>query len=120
MPSPRGLQSLRRLLALCLTALLVSVGLAAAESQRSGRASTHTVAIENLQYNPPQLRVHRGDRIVWVNKDLFPHTVTAASHSFDSGSIAANGSWSYVASKAGEYPYGCTFHSTMKGTIQVQ
>jgi plastocyanin len=34
------------------------------------------VIIENMQYNRPELRVHRGDRIVWVNKGLFPHTVT--------------------------------------------
>jgi len=73
-----------------------------------------------MQFNAARLRVHHGERIVWVNKDLFPHTVTAASRAFDSGSIAANSSWTYVASKAGEYAYGCTFHPTMKGMIEVQ
>jgi plastocyanin len=46
--------------------------------------------------------------------------VTPAAHAFDSGSIAADSSWTHVASKAGEYAYGCTFHPTMKGTIEVQ
>ena len=82
--------------------------------------SSHTITIENMQYTPPQLSVHRGDRIVWVNKDLFPHTVTAVDKAFDSGTINAGASWTYVAKKAGEYPYSCTFHPTMKGTLKVQ
>ncbi len=110
----------RWLRALCVAGLFVSVGVAAAESRQQARGATHTVIIENMQFSPAQLHVHRGERIVWVNKDLFPHTVTAASQAFDSGSIAANASWTYVASRAGEYPYGCTFHPSMKGMIEVQ
>ena len=120
MPSRRWLQARRWLRALCVAALSVAVGVAAAESQQQAAAATHTVIIENMQFNPAQLHVRRGDRIVWVNKDLFPHTATAVSHSFDSGSIAAEASWTYVVSKGGEYPYGCSFHPSMKGTIQVE
>jgi plastocyanin len=109
-----------RLLCLWLAALLVSSGITAAETQRPAKGAVHTVVIENMQYNPPELRVHRGERIVWVNTDLFPHTVTAAAHAFDSGSIAAGASWTHVARKAGEYAYGCTFHPTMKGILEVQ
>jgi plastocyanin len=88
-------------------------------SAAAGPGKDHTVTIENMQFNPQELIVHRGDRIVWVNKDLFPHTATAAKV-FDSGSIASNASWSYVAAKSGEYAYGCTFHPTMKAKITVQ
>jgi plastocyanin len=88
-------------------------------SAAAGPGKDHTVTIENMQFNPQGLTVHRGDRIVWVNKDLFPHTATAAGV-FDSGSIASNGSWTYVAAKSGEYAYGCTFHPTMKAKITVQ
>ena len=108
------------LLCLSLAAPFVSADSIAADAQRPAEAAVHTVVIENMQYNPPELRVHRGERIVWVNKDLFPHTVTAAAHAFDSGSIAAGASWTYVAGKAGEYAYGCTFHPTMKGILKVQ
>jgi plastocyanin len=109
-----------RLLCLWLAALLVSSGITAADAPRPAERAVHTVVIENMQFNPPELRVHRGERIVWVNKDLFPHTVTAAAHAFDSGSIAAGASWTYVAGKTGEYAYGCTFHPTMKGILEVQ
>lgn len=96
------------------------IALSLVASATAGPAKTHTVTIENMQFNPQELIVHRGDRIVWVNKDLFPHTVTAAKKSFDSGSIAANASWRYVAAKSGDYDYGCTFHPTMKGKITVR
>jgi plastocyanin len=103
-----------------LATVCLSSDITAADAQHQAKGAAHTVVIENMQYNPAELRVHRGDRIVWVNKDLFPHTVTAASHAFDSQSIAANASWTYVANKAGQYAYGCTFHPTMKGLIEVQ
>jgi plastocyanin len=100
--------------------LFLSDNIAAADAKDPAQGTVHTVVIENMQFNPAELQVHRGEKIVWVNKDLFPHTATAASHAFDSGSIAADSSWTYAAGKAGEYPYGCTFHPTMKGIIKVQ
>jgi len=104
------------LLAACFTVL----GLLGAAAEPKTAASTHTVTMENLQFTPQELTVNRGDRIVWMNKDFFPHTATANDKSFDSGSIAANGSWSWHATKSGDYPYGCTFHPTMKAKISVR
>ena len=83
-------------------------------------STTYTVTMENVQFNPGELTVHRGDRIVWLNKDFFPHTVTANDHTFDSGSIDANGSWALDVDKVGDHSYGCNFHPTMKGAIHVR
>ena len=101
-----------------ILALLVAGGLLL--SNVAAPATQHTVTIEGMQFNPPQLTVHRGERIVWVNKDLFPHTVTANDKAFDSGSIAADASWAFTPAKAGDYAYSCSFHPTMKGIIKVQ
>ncbi|MGH8132261.1 MAG: cupredoxin domain-containing protein [Steroidobacteraceae bacterium] len=103
-----------------MTACLVLTAATATNREVNAAAATRTVVIEGLKYNPGELTVHRGERIVWVNKDFFPHTVTADKQAFDSGSIAANGTWSYLARKPGEYAYSCTFHPTMKGKITVQ
>jgi len=80
---------------------------------------THTVVIDGVKYEPALLRVRRGDTIVWVNKDPFPHTVTSAG-SFDSRAIPAGASWRYVARKTGEFAYLCTLHPNMVGTLTVQ
>lgn len=84
----------------------------------SGHA--HIVTIEGMRFSPQTLSVHRGDRITWINKDPFPHTVTATGGKFDSRQIASGGSWTYVAQKAGEYDYACTLHVDMKGRLQVR
>lgn len=82
-------------------------------------AKTHTVAMDGTRFVPEAITVKRGDRVTWVNKDPFPHTATAAG-TFDSKSIAAGESWSYVARKPGEFAYVCTLHPGMKGTLVVQ
>jgi plastocyanin len=96
------------------------LGLCLVTSAAAGPGKRYTVTIENMQFNPQELTVHRGDRIVWVNRDLFPHTATAVRKAFNSGSIAANASWSYVAVKKGDFAYGCTFHPTMKARLTVE
>jgi plastocyanin len=92
----------------------------AASSCTAAAPATHTVTVENMAFNPASLTVKRGDRIVWVNKDLFPHTATAARKGFDSGEIAAQSSWTYVADGSGEYAYLCSYHPTMKATLVVR
>lgn len=106
---------------LASSAFLAVLGLLDARSAQATPPATEprTVTIENLQFTPQTLTVHRGDRIVWVNKDLFPHTVTASGKEFDSQSIAPNAAWTYVARKSGKFGYSCTFHPTMKGTLVV-
>ncbi|MBS0393675.1 MAG: cupredoxin family copper-binding protein [Proteobacteria bacterium] len=85
----------------------------------AGEPRSATVTIENMRFAANVVTVHRGDRVVFVNKDLVPHTVTADGRTFDSGAIAANGSWSSLALKVGRFPYHCAYHPTMRGTLVV-
>ena len=80
----------------------------------------HTVTIEGMRFQPEQLTVAAGDTIVWTNKDLVPHTVTSEAGRFDSRTIQAEKSWTFTARQQGEFPYVCTFHPTMKATLNVQ
>jgi plastocyanin len=106
-----------------LGALLALAGMhdtRAADSSAHAKPSVHVVNMEGLQFKPATLTVHRGDRITWRNNDLFPHTATGPKGSFDSTSIPAGGSWSFVASKPGTFTYTCSFHPTMKATLTVR
>ncbi len=82
--------------------------------------TTHTVIIEGVQFSPPALTVKTGDNVTWINRDPFPHTVTADGGRFDSHAIEAGRSWTFTPKKAGMISYGCTYHPTMKGTLRVQ
>lgn len=105
------------IVALLLTGLLVGSS-TSAERSRDG-LETHTVRIASMQFEPQEIVVPRGSRVVWINDDLFPHTVTA-KESFDSGSIAAGASWTYIAMQPGMYEYVCSLHPTMKGRMVVR
>lgn len=83
-------------------------------------ARNWVVTIEQMRFAPPTLTVHRGDTVVWVNKDLVAHTVSTDARGFDSGSIAPDASWRYVVSGSGRQPYTCRFHPTMHGTLIVE
>jgi plastocyanin len=83
-------------------------------------ADTHTIAMDGTRFVPETVTVKRGDRVVWVNKDPFPHTATAAGV-FDSRSMAPGESWSYEPQgPPGELAYVCTLHPGMKGTLIVK
>jgi plastocyanin len=103
-------------LAACAFTALPWLGTSAAEADG---ARTHRVTIAALKYVPESLTVHRGDTVVWLNDDPFPHTVTAAG-AFDSGSIPAGASWRFVARRAGTFGYVCSLHSNMKATLTVE
>jgi plastocyanin len=102
--------------ALCAAGLLFAGG---GSGPAVARGTTHTVVIDALQYQPETVTVKAGDTIVWVNKDPFPHTVTAKGV-FHSREIAAGKSWKYRPRKAGEFGYICTLHPNMKGTLKVE
>lgn len=85
----------------------------------SAVGATRTITIEGMQFSPSMVTVKRGDEVVWVNKDLVPHTATAAK-TFDSGALAPNKSWRMTATNAGRYEYVCTLHPTMKAVLAVE
>lgn len=101
-------------------AWIIAIGACIVSAAPARSPQTHVIQVENMEFHPPSLTVARGDRITWVNKDLFPHTATADSHEFDSQQIAPQASWTYVAEKLGDYPYVCTYHRTMKARVIVR
>ena len=86
----------------------------------AGQPRTHTVTIEATSFKQESLTVSAGDKVVWLNKDPFPHTATSASGGFDSGSIDPDTSWTLTTVEKGEFAYICSLHPTMKGMLKVQ
>jgi plastocyanin len=99
--------------------LAIAVLALAAALPSQAQPATHTVRIEGMRFVPATLTVRRGDRIVWQNADLVPHTATAAGK-FDSKTIAAGKSWSVKAPAPGRHDVVCTLHPGMKSVVVVQ
>jgi plastocyanin len=83
--------------------------------------TSDTIVIKNFAYVPPSLTVAPGTKITVINEDKAPHTVTAKDNSFDSGTIHGGQRGEVTApTTPGTYPYICTVHPYMKGTLIVQ
>jgi plastocyanin len=106
-----------RTLVAALTVVLSSLGVAAGDRPTS---QTHTVTIEGMRFQPEVLTVAPGDTVVWVNKDLVPHSATSKAGGFDSKDIQTDKSWRYTIQTTGEFAYICTFHPTMKAMLRVK
>jgi cytochrome c oxidase subunit II len=84
----------------------------------------------NPSYEPDPLTVKVGDTIAVENKDTTPHTVTNGKDAtdpnmgklFDTSIINAGDSADVVTAdlKPGEYPYFCSVHPYMTGSLTVQ
>jgi len=72
-------------------------------------------------YVPGNFTVHlsAGGKVTWINRDTTAHTVTSTTGLFNSGTIGVGSTWSHTFTTAGTYPYYCTIHPMMTGTIVV-
>jgi plastocyanin len=69
-------------------------------------------------YNPNRIEINVGDTVTWINDDSSPHTVTSSNDSaFDSDVLMRGETFSFTFNKEGEYPYFCTLHPSMVGTV---
>lgn len=79
---------------------------------------THVVEIRQMKFEPQEIKVHAGDRVVWINKDIMNHDVTEQSKkAWASSPLTTGQSWSRVVTQTADYY--CNLHQVMKGKIVV-
>ncbi|MES2155202.1 MAG: plastocyanin/azurin family copper-binding protein [bacterium] len=108
---------LSALLLLCVTVMAGCSG-STTTSNPSGDQNS-AVAIRDFNFNPTTVNIHKGSAVPWTNTGGATHTVTANDGSFDSGNIAAGGSYSHTFDAVGTFAYHCKLHASMTGTITV-
>jgi plastocyanin len=81
-------------------------------------ATTVAATVGDFKWGPVSAKV--GDVITWTNSDSVAHGVALDDGSCTmSGNIPPGGKASLVFSVAGTYPFHCTVHASMKGTITI-
>lgn len=87
----------------------------------SVEVETVKVSMKDISFDPDEVTVKVGTKVVWTNDDPVDHTVTADDGSFDSGNVASGESYSFLFNEAGTYDYSCMLHPPdMKGTVIVE
>ncbi|HET9986230.1 MAG TPA: cupredoxin family copper-binding protein [Longimicrobiales bacterium] len=103
-----------------LLGVLVPVVSGSAAGAGGAKPKRHVVEMRGFEFRPAVVRVAVGDTVVWVNRDVVPHTATADGRGWDSANVAAGGSWTLVVRRKGAERYTCLYHPTMKGTLIVR
>ncbi|MCL4418094.1 MAG: cupredoxin family copper-binding protein [Actinobacteria bacterium] len=78
------------------------------------------VDIKNMSFSPTSVMVKVGTMVTWTNNDSVTHTVTSNTKEFDSKALQPGESFSFTFKKAGTFPYYCSIHTFMNGTIIVK
>ncbi len=81
-------------------------------------ATTATVHIKDLAFNPADVTVSRGGTVTWVNDDSVPHIVRFPD--FQSATLANGDSFEHTFSAPGEFSYICGIHPSMQGKVTVK
>lgn len=85
----------------------------------SQKTAQVTIKIHNFKFEPASVTIPVGKTVQFVNTDEEPHTATSTDGAFDSKALDTNATWNYTASKPGTFPYICSIHPFMKGTLIV-
>jgi plastocyanin len=100
---------------------LVVAGTGAPAGPPAPGPQRHVVQIRGMAFHPEVLEVRRGDTVIWINRDIVPHTATATRKSgWDTGTLLQGKSGQYIASHEGEDPYFCKLHPVMLGKLIVR
>jgi plastocyanin len=90
-----------------------------APASTAATTATNAATIKGFSFQPDVLKVKVGAKVTWTNDDTVPHTVTADTNSFASGTLQPASSFSFTFTRPGTYAYHCSIHPSMHGSVVV-
>jgi plastocyanin len=69
---------------------------------------------------PNPISITVGTIVKWTNNDNVSHDVTSQNNLFFSGNMPPGATFTYTFQSTGSFPYYCTIHPMMVGTVTVQ
>ena len=78
------------------------------------------VSMQNTAFSPANVTIAVGGTVRWTNMDPIAHNVRGDNNAFSSANLQQNGTFSFTFNSAGSFPYQCTLHTGMNGTVTVQ
>ncbi|MCX6736138.1 MAG: cupredoxin domain-containing protein [Candidatus Parcubacteria bacterium] len=81
-------------------------------------AQIRQISIKNFAFVPSDMKVKKGDIIIWTNEDSAPHQISGTD--FKSDVIKTGFTYSSTFNQEGSFDYICSIHPSMKGTITVE
>jgi len=82
-------------------------------------ATTRNVTIVDYSFGPSAITATLGDEVAWKNNGAHEHTSTRATFPSWSIDLTIGDSGNQVFLQAGTFPYACSIHHSMHGTVKV-
>jgi len=108
------------LLATTMVATLLLTAGSPDSSAKTPQRATAEVKVDNFSFGPTTLTVAVGTTVTWTNRDDIPHTIVSTEKVFKSKVLDTDEKFSFTFDKAGTYPYFCSIHPKMTGSVVVQ
>lgn len=87
---------------------------------RARTAVANQISIHNFTFAPTPFTIAAGTQVTWVNMDDVPHQIVSTDKRFTPSPVLDTGQkYAYTFRAPGNYPYFCSIHPTMTGTITV-
>ena len=113
-------QTLFAIIVLAMAVATRTYGNTPDDAANSTTPSQAAVKIDNFNFSPAQITVSVGTTVRWTNGDDIPHTVVSNDKVFKSKVLDTDEQFTYTFTKAGTYPYFCSIHPKMTGTVVVR
>ena len=81
------------------------------------------IVVRDFSFQPTEIRVKQGGKVIWVNCSASgdpPHTSTADGGAWDSPTLAPGAAYGRTFDQPGSFPYHCSPHPFMTGTVVVE
>src|SRR5213075_1587816 len=82
-------------------------------------AATANVSIVNFAFSPSSVNINVSDSVKWTWAGS-PHSTTSDTGLWESGVQGTGATFTHTFISAGSFPFHCSVHSFMTGTITVQ
>ncbi len=95
--------------------LIFSTSHAGEEQQHT----VHVIEIKGFEFVPAHVKLSRGDKVVWINRDSMPHNIVNRKGDITlSPTLAKGDEFSFIIKE--DMDYACGFHPSMLGDIKLK
>ena len=108
-----------RVSALLALAFCAAFAIPAFFATAAGPAPAVEVKIAKFAFEPKEITIAPGTKVVWTNHDETPHTVTSNDKSFASKGMDTDDKFEHTFTNEGDFTYICTVHPFMTGVVHV-
>jgi len=108
------------LLSIVMVAVILLSAASSDSSAKTPQPAAAEVKVDNFSFGPATLTVAVGTTVTWTNRDDIPHTIVSTEKVFKSKVLDTDEKFSFTFDKAGTYPYFCSIHPKMTGSVVVR